>query len=105
MLFLAIGIVNILECKFSSNPCQFFMIGICLSQKKQHKVEEKRYSCIDQDICTSSNTEKMSYEIQCCRNKCKEKESSANSEKDEKMEGIKSLSPRNIIGDKENNES
>ena len=105
MLFLDIGIVNILECKFPSHPCQFFMIGVCFSQKKKHKIEEKCYSCIDQDICTSSNTKKMSYEIECCRNKCKEKESSANSEKDEKMQGIKSLSPRNIIGSKENNET
>ncbi len=105
MLFFAIGIVNILESKFPSNACQFFMIGICLSQKEEHKIEKKSDSYIYKDICTSSNTKEVSYEVKCGRHKSKEEESSSHSKKNEKMKSIEPLSPRNIVCYKGDDES
>ena len=98
MLFFEIDIVCILKGNFTSDFCEFFMIPFGLSQEKEYEVEEEYDSRVDEDIGPSCSTEYMTDEIQCFGNKCKEKESSSNREKYEKMQCIESFSTSNIIG-------
>ncbi len=74
------------------------MIGFCLSQKEEDKIEEKSDSCIDEHIRSSRYPEYMPDIIERGWNEGKKKQSSSDSEKYEKMQRIESFTTSDIIG-------
>lgn len=96
ILFFCARIVCILESELTSELCNLLLCRIYFSKEKKHKVKEKNNTTIDKDISSARKPENMSDKTECLRNKGEEKESSSDSEKNQKMERIKSLPFCNI---------
>lgn len=95
----------VLESKLTSKFGDLFLSRIYLSQEKKNKIEKENYTTVDEHIGSTRKSEYMTYKYKGLWSKCKEKKSSSNPEKNQKMKCIKSLPLGNIECDKENNNS
>ena len=97
--------LSILYGSLSDDFREGFPIIFCLLEEEYDEIEEEGDARIDEYICSISNPEYLPDEIYSIWNKCKEKESSTNGKKYEKMKCIKTLSSRYIISRKGYNKS
>lgn len=105
ILFFCARIVCILESKLTSELCNLLLCRIYFSKEKKHKVKEKNNTTINKDISSARKSENMSNKAERFRNNGKEKKSSSDSEKNQKMERIKSLPFCDIESNNEYNNS